>query len=90
MCSSDLPDALAEDVAALAAVAEQRGADPLAWVLTGGEDHGLLATFGPGTALPEPFRAIGSVGEGPAGVTYGGQRPPVSGTGWDHFRSDQV
>src|SRR5699024_11574970 len=53
------PDALAEDVAALAAVAEQRGADPLAWVLTGGADHGLLATFPAGAPLPAPFREIG-------------------------------
>ena len=79
------PDALAEDVAALAAVAEQRGADPLAWVLTGGEDHGLLATFPAGAPLPAPFRAIGTVAAGPAQVTYGGRPPDVPGTGWDHF-----
>lgn len=84
------PAALACDVAALADLARHCGSDPLDWVLTGGEDHGLLAAFPPGTALPEPFRAIGTVDEGPAQVTYGGQPPPVSGTGWDHFRADQV
>ena len=84
------PAALTADVAALAELAAGCGRDPLAWVLTGGEDHGLLAAFPPGAALPEPFRPIGTVGDGPAQVTYGGQRPPVPGTGWDHFRSDQV
>ena len=31
------------------------------WVLTGGEDHSLLATFPAGTALPRGFKAIGEV-----------------------------
>lgn len=79
------PAALTGDVAGLADLAAVCGADPLSWVLTGGEDHGLLATFAPDTALPEPFRVLGAVREGPPQVTYGGGRPPVSGTGWDHF-----
>ena len=38
----------------------ERGSTPvhpqaLAWVLTGGEDHALAATFPPGTALPPPW-----------------------------------
>jgi thiamine-monophosphate kinase len=37
------------------------GGDPLAWVLTGGEDHALLATFPPGAALPDGWTVIGSV-----------------------------
>ncbi len=37
------------------------GVDPLAWVLTGGEDHALLATFPPGAALPDGWTAIGAV-----------------------------
>ena len=37
------------------------GVDPLAWVLTGGEDHALLATFPAGAALPDGWTAIGSV-----------------------------
>lgn len=79
------PAALAGDVADLAQVAEMCDIDPLTWVLTGGEDHGLLATFPAGTHPPEPFRAIGSVATGPAQVTYSGQPPSVPGTGWDHF-----
>jgi len=37
------------------------GVDPLAWVLTGGEDHALLATFPARVALPEGWTAIGEV-----------------------------
>jgi thiamine-monophosphate kinase len=61
--------------------------DPLAWVLGGGEDHGLLATFPANIQLPAGFTAIGSVQApgthtGP-GVTIAGR---VAGaTGWDHF-----
>ena len=42
-------------------VATALGGDPLAWVLTGGEDHALLATFPPDTALPDGWTAIGTV-----------------------------
>jgi thiamine-monophosphate kinase len=61
--------------------------DPMAWVLGGGEDHGLLATFPPDVQLPPGFTAIGSVqapgiSSGP-GVTIAGH---AAGTGgWDHF-----
>ena len=37
------------------------GGDPLAWVLTGGEDHALVATFPARTALPVGWTAIGAV-----------------------------
>ncbi|PJI93257.1 thiamine-phosphate kinase [Luteimicrobium subarcticum] len=58
------------------------------WVLTGGEDHGLLATFPAGTALPGGFRPVGRVRTAAAGegrVSVDGAAPRVSGTGWDHF-----
>ena len=42
-------------------VASALGGDPLAWVLTGGEDHALLATFPGDTRLPDGWTAIGSV-----------------------------
>ncbi|MEO6021041.1 MAG: thiamine-phosphate kinase [Knoellia sp.] len=58
-------------------------------VLSGGEEHSLLATF-PADAVPEdahaPWRVIGRVVEaGPEGprLTVGGAVPSV--TGWDHF-----
>ncbi|MBO0907720.1 thiamine-phosphate kinase [Arthrobacter sunyaminii] len=68
--------------ASLAPAAVRLGADPLSWVLGGGEDHGLLAAFPPDAVLPEGFVRIGAVHDG-EGVTFGGQAPPA--TGWDHF-----
>ncbi|MFF2623278.1 thiamine-phosphate kinase [Oerskovia jenensis] len=56
------------------------------WVLTGGEDHGLLATFPVGTALPGPFRAVGRVVAAGPSVTVDGAAPRAHGVGWDHFR----
>ena len=59
-------------------------ADPLQWLLTGGEDHALAATLPAGTALPAGAVVIGSVSAG-AGVTVDGS--PWAGTaGHDHFR----
>nr|NLD39746.1 thiamine-phosphate kinase [Actinomycetales bacterium] len=66
----------------VATVAGELGMDPLPWVLGGGEDHGFLAAFPPGVALPAGFRAIGRVVEG-SGVRVDGAQPPVAG--WDHF-----
>ncbi|HSN36367.1 MAG TPA: thiamine-phosphate kinase, partial [Arthrobacter sp.] len=67
--------------------AELLGLDPMGWVLGGGEDHGLLATFPPGVQLPSGFTAIGSVEApaptGGAGVTIAGR--PADTVGWDHF-----
>jgi thiamine-monophosphate kinase len=60
------------------------GVDPLAWLLTGGDDHALAATFPPGVELPEDWRIIGTVHEG-TGVTVD-SRPWQGGGGWDHFR----
>jgi thiamine-monophosphate kinase len=45
-------------------VASALGADPLVWVLTGGEDHALVATFRPTARLPEGWTAIGAVRAG--------------------------
>lgn len=75
---------LAPDVEALESAAEQVGADPVDWVLTGGEDHSLLATFPAGRPLPPSFRRIGTVTEG-VGVLLDGKLP-VAKPGWDHFR----
>ncbi len=57
--------------------------DPLHWVLGGGEDHGLLATFDRTVTLPNGFTAIGSVTAGTPHVTLGSQAP--ASIGWDHF-----
>ncbi|MGT2460938.1 thiamine-phosphate kinase [Sinomonas atrocyanea] len=80
------PAVLAAHAALLAGPAAAVGAEPLRWVLGGGEDHGLLAVFPPSSQLPEGFTAIGSVvppAGGPGGVAIGGR--PAEPSGWDHF-----
>ena len=57
------------------------------WVLSGGEDHALLACFGPDVSLPAAFRPIGRVlpvGEDGPKVLVGG-RARAGETGWTHF-----
>lgn len=71
----------------VAAVAAAYGTDPLVFVLAGGEDHALAATFPPDAVLPEGFRVVGTVveaGDEPA-VTVAGQAWTGPG-GHDHFR----
>jgi thiamine-monophosphate kinase len=46
----------------LQAVGAALGVDPMEFVLGGGEDHPIVATFPAGTALPDGFREIGRVG----------------------------
>ncbi|RZT83108.1 thiamine-phosphate kinase [Micromonospora violae] len=68
----------------MADAAQALGVDPYTWILAGGEDHALAATFPPAVALPPGWRPIGQVTDG-AGVTVDGvayDGPP----GWDHFR----
>lgn len=88
------PGAFAADREALAGAAEEVAEAtgvPAAelvdrWVLGGGEDHGLLATFPTGT-VPSGWTVVGRVlepaSDGPP-VTVGGRAPDV-GPGWDHF-----
>jgi thiamine-monophosphate kinase len=57
----------------------------LDWVLTGGEDHSLAATFPPGGRLPSRWKVIGTVGPG-QGVVVDSQ-PWAHAPGWDHFAS---
>ena len=60
------------------------GVDPLTWVLGGGDDHALAATF-PGSAPPPaPWRVIGRVARG-RGVLVDGAAYHAPG-GFDHFR----
>ena len=55
----------------------------LDWVLTGGEDHALVATFPAGRELPGNWTIIGQVREG-QGVLVNGTA--VTGrAGWNHF-----
>jgi thiamine-monophosphate kinase len=59
-------------------------ATALEWVLTGGEDHALVAAFPPGTVLPDRWHLIGEVLPG-VGVTVDGA-PRNGPAGWQHFR----
>jgi thiamine-monophosphate kinase len=89
-----LERACLEPVGPLQQVGSALGVDPMAWVLTGGEDHALVATFPPRAVLPEGWTAIGSVRSGPrrAGV-FVDRRPAADvvqavgaeGTGHVHF-----
>ncbi|PNI10556.1 thiamine-phosphate kinase [Arthrobacter sp. AFG7.2] len=81
------PDPLKQLADVLVPAAELLGTDARDWVLGGGEDHGLLATFPSGTPLPPGFTAIGSIqalgiNEGP-GVRIAGRSAETGG--WDHF-----
>jgi thiamine-monophosphate kinase len=60
------------------------GADPLHWILTGGEDHALAATFPEPAAVPEGWRTIGTVTRGRA-VTVDGKAYEAP-AGWQHWR----
>lgn len=64
--------------------AQALGVDAYTWVLSGGDDHPIVATFPTSVALPDTWTVIGRVIDG-AGVTIDGKlhtEPP----GWDHFR----
>lgn len=57
------------------------GVDPKSWVLHGGEDHVLVATFPKDAALPKAFKAIGLVTAGEPELYLDGV--PVDSKGWD-------
>lgn len=67
----------------LVEVASALGADPRHWVLTGGEDHALVATFPADGGLPVGWTAIGEVRTG-SGVVVDGH-PYEGPAGWDHY-----
>jgi len=61
-------------------VASRIGQSSLDWVVFGGEDHSLLATFPSDAKLPRGFKKIGSVSAG-EGVYLDGK--PLANNGWD-------
>ena len=70
----------------LQAVGAALGADPLQFILGGGDDHALLATFPDGAPCPTGWqvdrrgrRAVGRPGVTVDGAAYDGP------TGWTHF-----
>jgi thiamine-monophosphate kinase len=74
----------------LQAVGAALGADPLRFILTGGDDHALVATYPSTAALPAGWTVIGEVGEvgregpGGTGVTVDGHAWEGP-TGHQHF-----
>jgi thiamine-monophosphate kinase len=67
---------------ALLAAAAATGGDPWAWVLGGGEDHALVATFP--TSPPDGWQVIGTVVDGPARVLVDGAAW-AGASGWQSF-----
>ncbi|WP_346008458.1 thiamine-phosphate kinase [Janibacter terrae] len=69
---------------AAGALTDALGADEaLRQVLSGGEEHSLVATFPPG-GVPAGWRVLGACVVGEPGVLVDGVEPDV--LGWDHFR----
>ena len=64
-------------------VAMRLGVQARDWVLGGGEDHSLLATFGPDVELPRAFKPIGLVVEG-SGVFLDDVQ--LDEAGWDSIK----
>jgi len=61
------------------------GKDPIEWVLTGGEDHALAATFPAGTGAPAGWVVLGRVVPG-SGVVVAGIDGAYEGPGgWRHY-----
>lgn len=82
-------EALRVDEEALTAPSQTAGRSALEWIITGGEDHSLFATFPADAPLPEGFRPIGRVRaclekETPGAFMDGAE---LRG-GWDHFKQD--
>ncbi len=71
-------------VAALRQAADRLGkSNWLPWVLTGGDDHALVATFPPEVPLPDTWTRVGTVARG-HGVSVDDRLWRGAG-GWDHF-----
>lgn len=79
---------LPHDDALRAAAAAVGRPDSLDWILTGGEDHALAATFPPGAALPGRWAVVGRVSEG-QGVWVDSRRVERL-SGWAHFRGSNA
>jgi thiamine-monophosphate kinase len=79
------PGALEPFADAVRSAAPELAGRALDLVLTGGEDHGLLACFPPDAALPAGFAQMGVVRAGAPGVLLGGRPIERDRPGWDSF-----
>ena len=68
----------------LHAVGSALGVDPMRYVLTGGEDYALAATFPADVELSKEWTVVGEVTEG-SGVTVDGEAYDAA-LGYQHFR----
>lgn len=80
----DIDSAVFEVPQPFADVAGALGVDPRSWILNGGDDHALAATFPAGTPLDDEWLVAGHVAGG-EGVYVDG-RPYAGDAGWQHFR----
>ncbi len=69
----------------LVAVGAAVGADPMSFILGGGDDHALLATFPDAAAVPEGWLIIGAVGDREPGLVTVDGAAYDGPTGWTHF-----
>ena len=82
-----IDSALIEVPEELASAASAYNMDPREWMLTGGDDHALLATFGVKARIPSTFAVIGEVQmatDAGAGVKVDGHLVTSHG-GHEHF-----
>jgi thiamine-monophosphate kinase len=75
-------DGLGAERDALTAAGAALAVNPLVWVLGGGEDHALVATFS--GSPPAGWRPIGRVLDGPARVLVDGEQWHGD-AGWQSF-----
>lgn len=75
--------------AVLEGAAQALDVEPRPWVIGGGEDHSLLATFAPNAVIPRSFKPIGRVGlrVGESYLTLDNQ--PLLATGWDSVQESK-
>ena len=84
----DVRSTTLEVPARLADVGAALGADPRHWLLTGGDDHALAATFPPDALLPYGWVRVGTVltlGDDDPAVLVDGRSYDGGPAGWDHF-----
>ena len=75
----DIESAAFDPAEPLRAVGAALGTDPLGFVLGGGDDHSLVATFPANVALPTGWTQIGSVAAGEGVTVDGAGYPGVAG-----------
>jgi thiamine-monophosphate kinase len=83
----DLDSTTLEVAEPLQAAAAAYNVNPKVWMLTGGDDHALVACLPNGVELPDGFLEIGRVSKGAAQVTVDGSEPEwLEGPGgFTHF-----